>query len=132
MWMIVTYFHEATHYQMARSQNWIYAFFIFFFIKQVDGLIEAKGGFSLMVIMYTCLAKVRVQGQHYTLVLYILWYQNPMQMDGWWYFILWYHGSGVQSQNFSDIMMWYKFLGREGGPWKKITFERGATENYFP
>ena len=104
----------------------------FFFIKQVDGLIEAKGGFSLMVIMYTCLAKVRVQGQHYTLVLYILWYQNPMQMDGWWYFILWYHGSGVQSQNFSDIMMWYKFLGREGGPWKKITFERGAAENYFP
>ena len=103
---------------MAWSQNCIYAFFTFF-IKQVKGLIEAKGGFSIMVIMYVLLKlgfKDNTTPWFYpfygikTLCIWGRW---------WWYFILWYYRSGVQSQNFSDIMMWYKFLGR-GGPMKQI------------
>ena len=86
----MTYFPEATYGTIKwldhKTTSMNSSLFLFFFggggIKQVAGLIEAKGGFSLMVIMHTgtCLAKVRVQGQRYTLVLYMLWYQNPMHM----------------------------------------------------
>ena len=51
-------------------------------MQEVAGSVEAKEEFSIMVIVYTCLAKVRAQGQHYTLVLSILWYQIPMHMGG--------------------------------------------------